>query len=321
MFVLAALLQGVYRALDSGPLEAWYVDAAHADDPSVPVERALSQADVVLGAAIAGGALLSGGLVTWHPSAAASPLLIPFWVAIGLDLVHLAASFVLVREVPSAVTRGRQPGWRAARRAPIVVIQGLRLLRSARVLRCLVLVEVFWSVAMIAFELLNSVRLAELVGGEDRAGGIIGPVSSAAWGLFAGGALLAGQLSRRVGVAWTALTARVLNGGCVLLMGLAAGPAGLITAFLASYAMHGAAGPVHSTLLHRQAAPGNRATVLSMNSMVGGGAHSLGLLALGPLAERTSTATAIVVAGAFSIIGAVLYLPAIRQERDLRSAD
>ena len=98
-------------------------------------------------------------------------------------------------------------------------------------------------------------------------------------------------------------------------MGVAAGPLGLITAFLASYTMHGAAGPMHNALLHRQAGPANRATVLSMNSMVAGGAYSLGLLALGPLAEHTSTALAIVVAGAFSILGAVLYLPARRQER------
>jgi hypothetical protein len=54
-----------------------------------------------------------------------------------------------------------------------------------------------------------------------------------------------------------------------------------------------------------------------MNSMVAGGAYCLGLLALGPLAEHTSVATAIVVAGAFSILGAVLYRPAIRQEREL----
>ena len=52
-----------------------------------------------------------------------------------------------------------------------------------------------------------------------------------------------------------------------------------------------------------------------MNSMVAGGAYCLGLLVLGPLAEHTSVATAIVVAGAFSILGAVLYRPAIRQER------
>ena len=98
-------------------------------------------------------------------------------------------------------------------------------------------------------------------------------------------------------------------------MGLAAGPVGLIAAFLAAYALHGAGGPMHNTLLHRQAGPANRATVLSINSMVAGGLASLGLLALGPLAEHTSTALAIVVAGAFSILGAALYLPARRQER------
>jgi predicted MFS family arabinose efflux permease len=78
---------------------------------------------------------------------------------------------------------------------------------------------------------------------------------------------------------------------------------------------------MHSTLLHRQAGPANRATVLSMNSMVAGGSASLGLLLLGPLAEHTSTATAIVVAGAFSIIGAALYLPARRQEREQQRAE
>ena len=122
-----------------------------------------------------------------------------------------------------------------------------------------------------------------------------------------------GEHAARVG--WTALAARVLNGAFVVVMGLMTGPVGLITAFLLAYLMHGAGGPMHSTLLHRQASAGNRATVLSMNSMVAGGAYSLGLLVLGPLAEATSTATAIIVAGAVSILGAALYLPAIREER------
>ena len=117
-------------------------------------------------------------------------------------------------------------------------------------------------------------------------------------------------------MAWTALLSRVLNGAFVVVMGLAAGPVGLIAAFLAAYTLHGTAGPMHNTLLHRQAGPANRATVLSINSMVAGGAASLGLLVLGPLAEHASTATAIVVAGAFSMLGAVLYLPARRQERE-----
>ena len=82
-----------------------------------------------------------------------------------------------------------------------------------------------------------------------------------------------------------------------------------------AYALHGSASPVHSALLHRQANQSNRATVLSMNSMVAGGAYSLGLIGLGLLAEHTSVTVAILVAGAFSVLGAVLYLPAIQQER------
>ena len=98
-------------------------------------------------------------------------------------------------------------------------------------------------------------------------------------------------------------------------MALMTGPVGLVTAFFVVYTLHGTAGPVHSTLLHRQAEAGNRTTVLSINSMVAGGCYSLGLLVLGPLAEATSTATGIAVAGAFSVLGAFCYLPALRQER------
>ena len=319
VFVLAWALQGVFRALDSGPLEAWYVDAAQADDPQAPVERALARAGTVLGLAIAIGALASGGLVAWSPLAGWSPLLLPFVLAIAINVVHLVLTIALVRE-----TRPVPPGprWRRVagpvREVPRTIAAGIGLLRTAPVLRSVVLVEVFWSVAMIAFETLNQVRLAELVGGTERAGVIIGPVSAASWGLFALGATVAGLASRWIGVTWTALVARVLNGAFVVGMGLAAGPIGLIAAFLAAYTLHGAAGPMHNTLLHRQAGPANRATVLSMNSMVAGGSASLGLLLLGPLAEHTSTATAIIVAGAFSILGALLYLPARRQERSPR---
>jgi hypothetical protein len=315
-FAVAMLLQGVFRALDSGPLEAWYVDTAQADDPGVPVERALSQAGSVLGVAIAGGALITGGLVAWHPFSGSSALALPFLLATTLYAVHAGLVAVLVRE-PAVTDRGRglRSALASAREAPRVVLSGLRTVRSAPVLRSLVLVEVFWSVAMIAFETLNPVRLAELVGGEDRAAALYGPASAAAWALFAGGSALAGLVSRRIGVAWTALAARVLNGAFVVAMGLVAGPVGLVMAYWLAYLTHGGAAPVHSTLLHRQAERTNRVTVLSVNSMVSGGVYSLGLLALGPLAEHTSTATAIIAAGGFSVLGALCYLPAVRDER------
>ena len=111
------------------------------------------------------------------------------------------------------------------------------------------------------------------------------------------------------------MLARVLNGAFVVVMGLAAGPVGLVAAYLAGVHRHGAAGPCTTPCCTARPAgqPGDRA----VDELDGRRRcrPRLGLLALGPLAEHTSTAMAIVVAGAFSVLGAALYLPARRQER------
>ena len=176
-FLAAYVVQGVFRALDSGPLEAWYVDAAQADDPGVAVEQALSRAATVLGFAIAGGAAISGLLVVWHPFGPTSALVLPLGVATVLYAVHALLTAVLLREPPrgSAGTRSRRP----VRGLASAVTDGVRLLGRAPVLRSLVLIEVFWSVGMIGFETFTPVRLAELVGGETRAGALFGPAAAA----------------------------------------------------------------------------------------------------------------------------------------------
>ncbi|MCS5733717.1 MFS transporter [Herbiconiux daphne] len=366
VFAVALVVQGVFRALDSGPLEAWYVDTAQAADPAAPIERALSRAGGVLGVAIAGGAVGGGALVAWQPLGSESALALPFAVALGLYAVHTVLLALLVREpsrddrsgaggadslpvaghlaagglaagdpaagVPltalgrSALQRyplrrrrfaERRRRLAAAPRGTVGSIGGgIRLLVSSPVLAALVLVEVFWSIAMVAFETLTPVQLADFVGGEDAAGALFGPASAAAWALFAAGSVLAGRAARtRLGVAGTAIIARVLNGLFVAGMGVALGPVGLIAGYWLAYFAHGAAGPMHSTLLHRQSSSSNRAIVLSINSMVAGGTFSIGVLVLAPLAEVTSTGLAIAAAGAFSVLGALLYLPALRAER------
>ena len=66
---------------------------------------------------------------------------------------------------------------------------------------------------------------------------------------------------------------------------------------------------MHAALLHREARAGNRATVLSMNSMVAFAAFGVAAPLLGLLAEQTSTQVAMVTAGAVSILGALLLPP------------
>lgn len=196
-----------------------------------------------------------------------------------------------------------------------MIREELGLLRDNRVLRCLVLVEVFWTAALIVFETFQPIRLAELVGGEEQAGALMGPVAAVGWGVFAAGSALAGLASRRIGVARAAILARILNGLGALVMGLVAGPVALIAAYLFTYALHGAGDPVHQSLVHREASARNRATVLSLGSMVFFLTFSLFGTPLGLLAEATSTQVSMVTAGAFSVIGALFYLPALRAER------
>lgn len=313
-FAVALVLQGTFRALDSGPLESWFVDTLHAANPEATPERGLSHAATMLGVGIAGGALAAGLLVGWHPLPEWSALLLPFAAALAGQIAHLALVAMLVRE-PARV-RPRRP---VSRRHDSVVRGALRLLRESRVLRWLITVEVFWAVAMIAFETLTPVRLAEVLGGEDAAGAVFGPAAAAAWVTFATGAALAGVASRRIGVAATAMMSRALNAGFVVLMAMAGGAMGLIVAFWLSYLTHGANGPMHNALLHQESSPRTRTLVLSINSAVAAGVGSLTLMLLLPLAEATSTTVAIAAAGGLSLLGVACYLPALRQERSRRS--
>src|SRR3954470_964703 len=57
VFALAYALIGAGRALDSGPLESWFVDAAHRADPDADVTRGLAR-----GAAANGGGLALGAV-------------------------------------------------------------------------------------------------------------------------------------------------------------------------------------------------------------------------------------------------------------------
>ena len=317
MFVAAMVLQGVYRALDSGPLEAWFVDATLSADPGAEIEHGLGRGTAALSIGIAVGALASGGLVALHPIPNADPLLLPLLVALGLHVVHLGAVFALMVEPP----RPRHPEALAAsvRAVPGVIRQGLDLLRSSRVLLGLVLVEAFWGFSMTTFESLFPIRLSELVGGTDAAAAIMGPVGSAAWFASAAGSAGIVVLSRRIGVARSAALLRIVQGTTIVAMGLITGPVGIVVAYLACYAAHGASNPMHTTLLHRQVDGPHRTTVLSMNSMVSQPAGALGAITLAALADGTSVGTAMVLGGIICAIAAPLYRPAWRQEQERRA--
>ena len=314
------MLTGVFRALDSGPLEAWLVDTIHESEPGADVDQALARGGTIVGLAIGSGAVASGAVIWWHPVTSVaghpvSPIDGAVWIFALLNVVHLLVAWALIRETPR-----RAPGSRSAaalasaRDVPSVIASGLRLLRSSPVLLGVVLAETFWSIGMVTFESLMPLRLEEQLGSAQDAGALMGPAAAAAWGLFAGGAALSGLASARLGVARAAMLGRVLNGTGAVVMGLVAGPLALVVAYLFTYSTHGMNGPPHAALLHRVATSRNRTVVLSTNSMMAFLAFAVAAPLLGALADAVSIQHAMVLAGAVSLLGAFGYLPARRDE-------
>jgi predicted MFS family arabinose efflux permease len=321
LLLIVCVLQGIYRALESGPLEAWYVDTAQRVDADADIERGLSHGSVVLGLAISAGSLASGGLVMLGrtgagPFNAVDPLVLPLLGSLAIELVHLVAVAGLMVEPyrddrPLASRRRAVLG--SLRATPRVVGEAVRLIRRSRVLVALVTVELLWGFGMTAFETFTPPRLADVTGSTDSAASLLGPAQAGAWLLFSAGAFAAPALTRWLGGAYAAGALRVAQGLAVVGIALAAGPVGVIAAFLATMCVHGAANPVHSSLLHRAVeGPTHRATVVSANSLTSQAGGAVGGIALGALADATTLPTAILVGAAVLAAAAPLYLPARR---------
>jgi MFS family permease len=208
VLVAVFALQGVYRALESGPLEAWYVDATHAADPAADVTGGLAAGGVVLGLAIAAGALASGALVALDPVAGADVLVIPIVASIALRVVNLGAVARLMTEIRPG--RGMGVLRRSVAAVPGVVGDAVGHIRASRVLTCLIFVELFWGFGMVTFEVLLPPKLSAVAGGPDKAASLLGPAVAVAWLASAAGAALVPRLQRRFGSASAAMAIHTL---------------------------------------------------------------------------------------------------------------
>ncbi|WP_372444348.1 MFS transporter, partial [Micromonospora qiuiae] len=253
------------------------------------------------------------GPVAVGPVGPVSALTTPVLVALLFQVVALVALLtLLVEERPVA---GSDALRASVRSAPRMVGEAFGLLRRSRVLIALVAVELFWGFGMVAFEGLLPIRLGEVMGDADRAAALLGPASTVAWLASAGGAALTPLLIRWLGAAPGAALLRVVQGVTVVGMALLAGPAGVLVAFFACHAVHGASNPLHMGLLHRQVDGPYRTSVISVNSMIAMPAGALGGVLLGHLGDRAGVSAAMLVGAVVLAVAAPLYLPAWRADR------
>ena len=249
-FVVAGALMGVFRALDSGPLEAWFVDTVHettpgadVDRPAVPAPGRSSVSRSPWGrcspACSSGGTRSPPSPATRTPrrSTSRSGCRWPFaWCTSSCRPSCCARTGpTSAPSAPASRTR-----WARRARPPWWSRAGWRSSAATGCCMGIVAVEVFWSIGMITFESFMPLRLEEMVGSAQEAGALVGPVSAAGWGLFSVGAWLAGTTSTRD----RGGPGRRSSGGCSTASAPSSwawslGPAGLIAAYLFTYSMHG----------------------------------------------------------------------------------
>ena len=304
-FLAGVLLLGVGRALDSGPVEAWYVDTVHALDPRADVAPGLAKHSAADGGGLALGAVVGGllpGLL-----GGSSALAVPYLAAAALDLLFIAAVLRLLHEerppregsVQSAVVRG-------AREVPATLSEAVRLSVTDGPMRRVLLLTAVGGAGLVACELLGPVRFAELAGSPDDGAAVYGTVLAAAFAMAAFAAMLATPFRRLLRDSTRAACAALAVLGGLSLAGLA-GPDLLplaAVAFAGYYVAHGAAWPLLSTVLHGRVTAAHRATAVSAMSL----AMSVGGLLANLLVPVLPRDAAFVAVGAVVALSALLCL-------------
>jgi MFS family permease len=172
--LLAMILYGVSRALSSGALDAWFVDALQAADPNVDLQPALAGAETVGLLALGLGTLLGGLLPRWFTAlppdgtAVLTPLAVPIVAALAVKLLVVAAVALLIHEERPAGGASWRAGFRAV---PTLVRDAARLSRANPRLRLLMSASFVAGLAVISLEALWQPHFAALpgVGGQRRA--------------------------------------------------------------------------------------------------------------------------------------------------------
>ncbi len=311
LFVVVMILDGVYRALESGPLEAWYVDASQAQDAAADIEAGLAARGVALGVALSVGSLVGGGLALLPQPQRLPALALPVLVSVGLRLVDIAAVAALLVEAPA--DRPRVAG--SIVRTGATIREAIRLLASSHALLALAAIELLWGAGQVGVEMLSAPRMVEITGDVGSGVAAIAVAGAVAWAISGFGSGLAPWLQRRTR-SWVAaaILTRVVQGGAVAVAALIAGPAGLLIGYLGFFLVHGAANVAHYGLVHRNVDSAHRATMVSINGLTSRFGGTITSPLLGALAVAAGIPAAFAVSALLLALPAPLYL-AVRNGR------
>jgi MFS family permease len=293
------VLEAAGRALDSGPLQSWYVDSVHAIEPEADLTSAFARGRSFGSFALAIGALAGGGVAAaamagWVPlpvagEAAVLALSLPFLLAAGVISIRAVVQFAWLTEPPMGphVTLRH-----VLADVPRTIRIGIRTCARSGVLRRIAILCGVIGAVLATVDLLTPLWISELLGGDSRAVASYAVFTALGGFAMGAGSAVAPALSRRLGsYRRVVVLALIATGAAVALLSV---PLFLCAAlgYLGVYFALGAPEPLLDDLTHRAVTSGERATVLSVQSLALRLCGSAGAFTAGKLASGLSMAWA-----------------------------
>jgi DHA1 family quinolone resistance protein-like MFS transporter len=314
IFLLGFIINGIGRALASGALDAWFVDALKAADPDFDLQPALAKVNIFSLLALAigtlGGSLIPNLFRDLPPDGTAifTPLSMPLALSVILYILLLIAVITLVKEDrPSAAGNSLREGFQ---KVPGMIKTAVALTRQDNILLMLFGIAITSGFALAALESFWQPHFAGLFNDY---------VENTFWfGIIMGGNFLFGMLgnmlitpiNKKLGKRY-GLSAAIFQGlrGIMLIwLAFLTNVPMAVLFFWLVYLNMGAVNSLHSTLLHEQIPSEQRSSMLSIESLASYIGGAISGIFLGYVAEQSSISVAWVIAGGTLVISLFLYL-------------
>ena len=316
-FAMVMLAKALGRSLDSGPLEAWYVDMVHQLDPAADVTPGLAWRAAADGGGLALGALLGGIAPALATGGGADALLVSVAAAGVLDVLYLVALLPLVNESrPPREGSLAQALREGAAQVPATVRGAVRLGVADRALRLILMLSFLSGVVLAGLELLGPLRFAGLAGGTDEGAALFGVVLAVSFAAAGVGAVSGPRVRSLLRGSTRAACAAVTAIGAVA-VGLVAGPEAAVLAggaYAVFYAANGAAWPLLHATGHGRVTASHRTTMLSAISLAVALGGVTASVVLPRVAELSSLKTGFLATAGAAALGGVLSLRLPRDE-------
>ena len=314
ILMLGFVLYGAGRALASGALDAWFVDALQTVDAEIDLQPAFARAGtftlLALGIGALGGSALPGLFVNLpgEGTAVFTPLSMPIVIALLFQIALVLFIAVAVKEDrPTANANTWRKGFQDV---PVLVKDALTLSRQNPVILLLLGTTLGGGLAGIVIETFWQPQLATVLAVQPENTLLFGVMMAGSFLVGMVGNLVSTPLSRLVGnrYALVAAITRGLQGICLILLALQTAVPLFALFFWLVYLNMGVLDSPHATLVNNEIPSKRRSAMLSVQSFASYIGSMVGSIGLGYLAQQSSVRSAWVVAAVILMLSLFLYV-------------